>query len=103
MKDVKTETNDTVRTCAAITKKVKKLDHLRDQLKTLSAIEKGLVDDIKGYINDAEVLEGVNGEVLATYKPYTSRRFDAKAFKEQEPALYDKFLATVNSRKFLIK
>ena len=92
-----------VRTSTAITKKVNKLKHLRDQLKTLSAIEKGLVDDIKDYIGDSEVLQGVNSETLVTYLPYGSLRFDVKKFKGQNPDLYDEYAAHVVTRKFLLK
>ena len=91
------------RTNASITKKVKKLKHLQDQIKTLKAVEKSLVDDIKDYIAFYDELQGVNGETLVTYKPYQASRFETKLFKEDEPELYERYLYKFQTRKFLVK
>lgn len=50
--------------------------------------------------NETVSLQGVE---LATWKPCSVTRFDAKAFKEDEPELYEDYMSTATSRRFLVK
>lgn len=88
---------------ASTTAKLNKLKHLREQLKTLKAVEKGLVDDIKGYIGDADGVVHNTGKVLATNKVEYFSYFNTPEFREENPELAEKYTETRDRRKFLVK
>jgi hypothetical protein len=56
-------------------------------------------------MRDRDVLTAVDGSVMATWKSAKgSRKFDATAFREAYPQMYDQFVREVpGSRRFLIK
>jgi len=57
------------------------------------------------FMNTRDVLTAVDGSVLATWKSAkASKKFDAKAFQDAYPQMYDQFVREVSgSRRFLIK
>jgi hypothetical protein len=73
----------------------KELEDYEDELKTR----------IMSFMESRDVLSAVDGSVLATWKSAKgSKKFDATAFKEAYPQMYDQFVREVpGSRRFLIK
>lgn len=76
----------------------------------MSKQKKELEDEIKVYMQDAEVLcmQGTreqNPVVIATYKSAKeSQKFNEKAFSAEHPELYQQYMtSTAGSRRFLIK
>jgi hypothetical protein len=76
----------------------------------MSKQKKELEDEIRVYMQDAEVLcmQGTreqNPVVIATYKSAKeSQKFNEKAFSEEHPELYQQYMtSTAGSRRFLIK
>lgn len=43
------------------------------------------------------------GATKVTYKPYKSRRFDTKGFKEEHAALYDAYTTETEYMRFTVK
>jgi len=62
----------------------------------------GCKDAIKRAIGEAARLT-LNGKDLATWKSQSARRFDQLAFQAAEPALFEKFIKTTESRVLRIK
>ena len=88
------------------------LESILDRLSTLTEQRKSLEDAeeqhklaVMRFMNTRDVLSSVDGSVLATWKSAKgSRKFDAKAFQEAYPQMYDQFVREVpGSRRFLIK
>src|SRR5574343_982245 len=77
----------------------------RSSINTLSETEEQLKTRLMKFLGDAEVLVGLDGKPLVTWKnskPVT--RFDAKALQQELPEVYEKFLVTgEETRRFLIK
>ena len=75
------------------------------QRKELEDYEDKLKTRIMSFMESRDVLSAVDGSVLATWKSAKgSRKFDATAFKEAYPQMYDQFVREVpGSRRFLIK
>ena len=76
-------------------KQRKELEDYEDELKTR----------IMSFMESRDVLSAVDGSVLATWKSAKgSKKFDATAFREAYPQMYDQFVREVpGSRRFLIK
>jgi predicted phage-related endonuclease len=75
------------------------------QRKELEDYEDKLKTKIMSFMESRDVLSAVDGSVLATWKSAKgSKKFDATAFKEAYPQMYDQFVREVpGSRRFLIK
>jgi predicted phage-related endonuclease len=75
------------------------------QRKDLEDYEDSLKLKIMKFMNSRDVLATMDGNVLATWKSAKgSKKFDATAFKEAYPQMYDQFVREVpGSRRFLIK
>jgi predicted phage-related endonuclease len=75
------------------------------QRKDLEDYEESLKLKIMKFMNSRDVLATMDGNVLATWKSAKgSRKFDAKAFQNAYPQMYDQFVREVpGSRRFLIK
>lgn len=96
-------------------KSVTATKEVTDTLSALSAIKAAekwneaealrLEEDLKLFIGDAETLVGEDGKVLATWKaPRESEKFDEKAFKEDNPELWAKYVTSrQGSRRFLLR
>jgi hypothetical protein len=75
------------------------------QRKDLEDYEETLKLKIMKFMNSRDVLATMDGNVLATWKSAkSSQKFDAKAFQNAYPQMYDQFVRDVpGSRRFLIK
>jgi hypothetical protein len=75
------------------------------QRKDLEDYEESLKLKIMKFMNSRDVLATMDGNVLATWKSAkSSQKFDAKAFQNAYPQMYDQFIREVpGSRRFLIK
>jgi len=75
------------------------------QRKDLEDYEEKLKTRIMSFMGSRDVLATMDGNVLATWKSAKgSKKFDATAFKEAYPQMYDQFVREVpGSRRFLIK
>ena len=82
-----------------------RLSSLTEQRKSLEDAEEAHKLAVMRFMNTRDVLTAVDGSVLATWKSAKgSRKFDAKAFQEAYPQMYDQFVREVpGSRRFLIK
>jgi putative phage-type endonuclease len=81
------------------------VEQYRDLKREADRIEAEM-DDMKGriqtYMRDAARLTS-NGRDLATWKSQSARRFDQRAFQAAEPALFDRFIKSTESRVFRLK
>ena len=78
---------------------------VKAQIKAQEALEESLQTMVMGYLQDSDTLASVDGEVLATWKSAkSSRKFDARAFQEAMPDIYNQFVRDMpGSRRLLIK
>ena len=82
---------------------VRELKRLKGEIKALSLLAEHHEKSIQAYMEDAAVLEGRDGEPIATWKTVTSRRLDTKAVKAHAPEIAEKFTKETTSRRFLLK
>jgi len=80
----------------------KKLNLLKVEKKELEALIEEQENIIKGAVVDAETLT-FNGEVLCTWKPQTSNRFDSTRFKKENPIQYQDYTKQTTTRVFRLK
>lgn len=57
-------------------------------------------NELKAVLGDKEI--GILGDHRVTWKPFTSHRFDTKAFQKAHPDLYAQFCSTSTGRRFSI-
>lgn len=67
----------------------------------LQALNEGLKADIVALMAGADTVTA--GATKVTYKPYKSRRFDAKGFREEHAALYDEYTTETEYMRFTVK
>lgn len=79
-----------------------RLRELKAQAKDIDADITALEDAVKAYMLDAATLAS-GGQVLATWRAQTARRFDQKAFRAAHPDLAEQFTVASVSRVFRIK
>jgi len=88
------------------------MERLADELKLFKMQAKQLEEAIEArqfaiqsFMGESATLMNMAGETLVTWKSAKgSKRFDAKAFKEDFPGLYEKYeKETAGSRRFLVK
>ena len=86
---------DTLHELAEIKAHKAKLDARADEL----------TEVIKMRINDAEGVKMADGTMLCTWRaPKPTKKFDATAFKAENPELYEKYMKdTQGARRFLLK
>ena len=80
-------------------KELKELKVMAEELKDQIA---GLEDEIKQEMTaqDTDTLRA--GAFKATWKPYTSNKFDSKAFKSTHSELYSQYCKAVEIKRFLV-
>ncbi len=88
---------------SAITKKVRKLKELEQQISELEIQAEALKDAIKAEMINQGVNEMSGTDWKVTWTPYISNRFDQSSFKEIHPDLYESFKVAVESRRFSVK
>lgn len=67
----------------------------------LQALNEGLKADIVALMAGADTVTA--GATKVTYKPYKSRRFDTKSFREEHAALYDEYTTETEYMRFTVK
>ncbi|MCM1246728.1 MAG: YqaJ viral recombinase family protein [Roseburia sp.] len=67
----------------------------------LDAEKKTIEQKLKLYMGDAEAAE--NERYRITWKNSRTERLDAKALKQEEPEIYQKYAKTTESRRFLVR
>ena len=90
---------------ATIEAAAKELRRVKNQIKELEQYEEKATFVLQKVMGECGTLMNVAGETLATWKSAKgSKRFDAKAFKENHPGLYAEYeKETSGSRRFLVK
>lgn len=86
-----------------ITDKIKELHNISSKIKDLESIESSIKMDVMEYMQNNSVLSREDGKSIATWKSCSSARFNAKSFKSDNPDLYDKYIVSSTSRRFLLK
>jgi hypothetical protein len=84
---------------------IARLQSLTEQRKSMEEAEEQHKLAVMRFMANRDVLSAVDGSVLATWKSAKgSKKFDATAFREAYPQMYDQFVREVpGSRRFLIK
>ena len=82
---------------------IDKLREVREEQKRLDEEQRALEQAAKQALGDHATLLDPYGDVLATWKTQTSRRFDTTAFREAYPDLYEEFREPSTSRVFRLK
>lgn len=78
---------------------INELRLLKDDAKAIGERIAGCEQDIKTRMGDAAILT-VGGKRVCSWKSQSAKRFDQKAFAAAEPALFDQFIKTTESRVF---
>lgn len=66
-------------------------------------------EQVKRYENELKAIMGENelaihnGEILVSWKSNDTSRIDSKRLKKEQPDLYEKYVNTTSSRRFLVK
>lgn len=85
-----------------LSRKIKQLRRLRMEQEELSAQIEALTDDLKQIMSAQEVDELAGFDFKITWKPVTTNRFDSRAFKTAMPELYNRFITTTTTKRFLV-
>ena len=82
--------------------KLKELKEMKVLMEELKDQITGLEDEIKAEMTaqDTDTLRA--GAFKATWKPYTSSRFDSTAFKATHAELYKQYSKAVTTKRFLV-
>lgn len=81
----------------------RKLKEINLKIKDLEKVAEKLKVNIMASIGMAKRLESANGELIATWDNFSRSHFDASNFKKNNPGLYNEYLKTISSRRFLLK
>lgn len=87
----------------AIEDLVYEIEKVRVQMKILSEQDKELKDELKELVKNAESIVDPAGYEIATWKFSYTNRFDTEAFKNDYPAVYNKYLKLSEQRRFMTK
>ena len=86
---------------AGFDEKLHRREEITGLISQLDIEKKKIEQEIKAYMNEAEYAE--NESFLVSWKNSTSSRIDTKRLKAEMPEVYERFLNTVRSRRFLVK
>lgn len=81
--------------------KLRRREEITGIINQLGTEKKKIEQEIKTYMDEAEYAENEN--FLVSWKNSITNRIDTKRLKAEMPEVYEKFLNTIKSRKFLIK
>lgn len=84
-----------------IDNRIRKISTLDAQIKALEAEKKALEQEVKDYMGEKEELK--TKTYIVKWTKYTSDRFDSKAFQQDRPKVYEKYLKPSESRRFSYK
>ena len=89
-------------TAKEIEAKLKELKEMKVLMEELKDQITGLEDEIKAEMTaqDTDTLRA--GAFKATWKPYTSSRFDSSAFKKTHAELYKQYSREIVTKRFLV-
>ena len=85
-----------------ILKKVRRIRELEEQRAAIDAEMEALKDELKEVMTAAGTNELRAGDLRVTWKEVFSNRIDSKALKAELPNIYERFLRTGTTRRFLI-
>ena len=87
----------------------KELNAKAQELKELKVMAQELADQIASLEGQVKAEMEANhqdtllaGTVKITYKPYTSSRFDSKAFRVKHEKLYNQYMKTYEAKRFTV-
>ena len=83
-----------------ITARVHELRELKRMAEELNGQIEALTDDIKAYMTRENTDEISGTDWKCSWKPVQSTRFDSKAFKAENRALYDQYSVTTTTSRF---
>lgn len=72
----------------------------RTMKKEVESILAGLEEELKQYMQEAEISELIGEEHTAIYKAVKSKRLDTKALKLDLPKVYDKYAVETMTTRF---
>lgn len=81
--------------------KLKRREEINELIDKLSVEKKQIEQEIKVYMKDSEIAE--NEHFLVSWKNTISNRLDSSRLKAEMPEVYEKFMKTIKSRRFLVK
>ena len=81
--------------------KRKRREEINELIDKLSVEKKQIEQEIKVYMKDSEIAE--NEHFLVSWKNTISNRLDSSRLKAEMPEVYEKFMKTIKSRRFLVK
>lgn len=79
------------------------IKELNLQMETIKKKIEALETPIQQYMLDNNIEEFVSGPYKVSYKDVTTNRFDTTGFKAEHMDLYESFLKSSTSKRFLIK
>jgi len=80
--------------------KIKELRELQALIDEAQTEAEGIKNTLKAVMGDTEELRA--GEYKVTYKPVTSAKFDAAAFKATHAELYSQYTRQTTTRRFCV-
>ena len=80
---------------------LKRRTEIAQLMEKLDTEKKTIEQKLKMFMGDAEVAE--NDQYRVSWKNSDSARLDTKALKEEQPDIYNRYIKTIHSRRFLVK
>ena len=81
--------------------KLKRREEIAELMDKLSVEKKQIEQEIKVYMKDSEIAE--NEHFLVSWKNSISNRLDSARLKSEMPEIYEKFLKSIQSRRFIVR
>lgn len=86
---------------AGVQKDLERRGEIDDLLMRLTKEKSEIDQKIKLQMQDAAY--GEAGEYHVSWTPYSQQRIDSTRLKKENPEIYQKYIKTINSRKFIVK
>lgn len=84
-----------------IDNRLRKIATLDAQIKAMEAEKKALEQEVKDYMGEKEEL--TTKTYIVKWTKYSSNKFDTKAFQNDRPKVYEKYLKQTETRRFSFK
>ena len=84
-----------------IDNRLRKIATLEAQIKAMEAEKKALEQEVKDYMGEKEEL--TTKTYIVKWTKYSSNKFDTKAFQNDRPKVYEKYLKQTETRRFSFK
>jgi len=82
---------------------VQKFVELKEKEEALKKEKEEIANRIKSFMEECERIEFEHLPYRVCWKSHSSKKFDAKAFKQDHPDLYQSYLTLCKSRRFEVK